>query len=55
MEIESRFGEGTRVIVHLPFDCEGVRRKNEAPAWVLPRINYARPVVRSDSAVKKSA
>ena len=51
MEIESRVGEGTRVIVHLPFDCEGARRNSEAPARIVPRIND----VRADTVVKKSA
>ena len=55
MEIESRVGEGTRVIVHLPFDCEGARRNNEAPARIVPRINDVRADVRADIAVKKSA
>jgi cell cycle sensor histidine kinase DivJ len=57
MEIESRVGEGTRVIVHLPFDCEGARRKSETPAVarILPRINDARSEIRSDIVVKKSA
>jgi cell cycle sensor histidine kinase DivJ len=57
MEIESRVGEGTRVIVHLPLDCEGVRPKREAPAVarILPRANDARSEIRSDITVKKSA
>jgi two-component system, cell cycle sensor histidine kinase DivJ len=57
MEIESRVGEGTRVIVHLPLDCEGARRKRETPAVarILPRSNDARSEIRSDIAVKKSA
>ena len=55
MEIESRVGEGTRVIVHLPFDCEGARRNGEAPARIVPRINDVRADVRADTVVKKSA
>jgi cell cycle sensor histidine kinase DivJ len=61
MEIESRVGEGTRVKVHLPFDCEGARRKSEAPtlARILPGAKPARSDLRSDirsgSTVKKSA
>jgi two-component system, cell cycle sensor histidine kinase DivJ len=55
MEIESRVSEGTRVIVHLPFDCDGGRRKSEAPARIVPRINDVRPDVRPDILVKKSA
>ena len=59
MEIESRVGEGTRVVVHLPLDCEGARRKSAALARIVPRINDARsdirPDVRSDMVVKKSA
>jgi cell cycle sensor histidine kinase DivJ len=51
MEIESRVSEGTRVIVHLPFDCDGGRRNSEAPARIVPRINDVRP----DIVVKKSA
>jgi cell cycle sensor histidine kinase DivJ len=57
MEIESRVGEGTRVIVHLPFDCEGARRQSGTPAVarILARIDDARSELRSDIAVKKSA
>ena len=55
MEIESRVSEGTRVIIHLPFDCDGGRRKGEAPARIVPRINDVRPDVRPDILVKKSA
>jgi cell cycle sensor histidine kinase DivJ len=67
MEIESHVGEGTRVIVHVPFDCEGARHKSVALAQIVPRINNARSDVRSDTrpdmrsgsrsdmAVKKSA
>jgi cell cycle sensor histidine kinase DivJ len=61
MEIESRVGEGTRVVVHLPFDCERARRGGETPALarVEPRAKVARLETRSnvpsDSAVKKSA
>jgi cell cycle sensor histidine kinase DivJ len=59
MEIESRVGEGTRVVVHLPLDCEGARRKSAALARIVPRINDARSDirsdVRSDMVVKKSA
>ncbi len=55
MEIESRLGEGTRVIVHLPFDCEGGRRNGEGPARIVPRINDVRPALRPDIVVKKSA
>jgi cell cycle sensor histidine kinase DivJ len=55
MEIESRVGEGTRVIVHLPFDCEGAPRNGEAPARIAPRIDDVRADVRADTMVKKSA
>ena len=55
MEIESRVGEGTRVIVHLPFDCESARRDSEPLARVVPRSSDARSDIRSDSVVKKSA
>lgn len=55
MEIESRVGEGTRVTVHLPFDCERAHRNSEAPARIVPRINEVRADVRAETAVKKSA
>jgi cell cycle sensor histidine kinase DivJ len=60
MEIESSVGEGTRVIVRLPLDCEGARRKSAAVARIVPRINDARSEMRSDNmrsdmTVKKSA
>jgi cell cycle sensor histidine kinase DivJ len=56
MKIESSVGEGTRVIVHLPLDCEGARRKSASLARIVPRINGARSDnMRSDMAVKKSA
>jgi cell cycle sensor histidine kinase DivJ len=66
LEIESRIGEGTRVVVHLPFDCEGARRDGAAPesARVVPHARQdTRTVIRSDIrsetgsdiAVKKSA
>jgi cell cycle sensor histidine kinase DivJ len=62
MEIESQVGEGTRVTVHLPLDCERAHRRGAALA-ALPRIDDARPDIQSglrssvpsDSAVKKSA
>ena len=56
MEIESRVGEGTRVRVHLPLDCEGARRRSEALARMMPRVNNARPdIALKDMAEKKSA
>jgi cell cycle sensor histidine kinase DivJ len=59
MEIESHVGEGTRVTVHLPLDCERARRRSEAPTSAAPRTDDARSEIRSslraDSAVKKSA
>jgi cell cycle sensor histidine kinase DivJ len=57
MEIESRVGEGTRVIVHLPLDCEGARRESRgsALAKIVPRTSDVRSDIRSDVAVKKSA
>ncbi len=53
MEIESRLGEGTRVAIHLPIDCEGVRGRN-------PRVPVGLPVARisaeiADRQVKISA
>ena len=42
MEIESRVGEGTRAIVHLPLDCEAVRRNSEAVDRVVPLMSDAR-------------
>ena len=53
MEIESRVGEGTRVRVHLPLDCEGARRGSEAVARMMPRVNSARSDMRSGIAEKK--
>jgi two-component system, cell cycle sensor histidine kinase DivJ len=50
MEIESHVGEGTRVTVRLPVDCESARRQSGALARVMPRTD-ARP----DNAVRKSA
>jgi cell cycle sensor histidine kinase DivJ len=58
MDIESRVDEGTRVVVHLPFDCERARRNAETPALarIMPRVNTdIRSELRSESAVKKSA
>jgi cell cycle sensor histidine kinase DivJ len=58
MEIESRVGEGTRVIVHLPFDCERGRRDVAAmrPVRVPPRRNETvRPELQADATVRKSA
>jgi two-component system, cell cycle sensor histidine kinase DivJ len=53
MQIESRIGEGTRVTVHLPLDCESARRNGETSAQVqfTPRADST----RSDMPVKKSA
>jgi cell cycle sensor histidine kinase DivJ len=48
VEIKSRLGEGTRVIVHLPFDAE-FRRHSPAVATLL------RPVPIEPSQVKRSA
>jgi len=63
MDIESHVGEGTRVTVHLPLDCEQARRRSEVPGPALPRIDDARADLRAeirsdlrlDSVVKKSA
>jgi cell cycle sensor histidine kinase DivJ len=59
MEIESHVGEGTRVTIHLPLDCEGARRRSETFASAVPQIDDARldlrSSLRSDSAVKKRA
>jgi cell cycle sensor histidine kinase DivJ len=59
MEIESRVGEGTRVMIHVPLDCEGARRRSETLARAVPQIDDARldlrSSLRSDSVVKKRA
>jgi cell cycle sensor histidine kinase DivJ len=59
MEIESRVGEGTRAVVHLPFDCEAARRKSDVPARLVPLTGEGRSDIRSEArsgiAVKKSA
>jgi cell cycle sensor histidine kinase DivJ len=59
MDIESHVGEGTRVTVHLPLDCERARRRSEAATSAAPPTDDARSEIRSglraDSAVKKSA
>jgi len=59
MEIESRVGEGTRVTIHLPLDCEAARRRSETLARAVPQIGDARldrrSSLRSDSVAKKSA
>jgi cell cycle sensor histidine kinase DivJ len=61
MEMESRVGEGTRVVVHLPLDCEDARRNSATPtlARIVPGGKAARPDSHPDSrpgsAVKKSA
>ena len=60
MEIESRVGEGTRVTVHLPMDCEYARRRpaSAAPVRVArhpePR-QVSREDARPDIAVRKRA
>ena len=61
MEIESQVGEGTRVTIHLPTDCEDARRRG-APAGLAratPRNHEPRPDVRADAradiGVRKSA
>jgi cell cycle sensor histidine kinase DivJ len=59
MEIESRVGEGTRVVVHLPLDCEGARHQDRALARVAPRVKDTpsdlRADLSSDIAVKRRA
>jgi cell cycle sensor histidine kinase DivJ len=59
MEIESRVGAGTRVMVHLPLDCESARRRDRAVASMVARIKDApadiRAELRQDIAVKKRA
>jgi two-component system, cell cycle sensor histidine kinase DivJ len=62
MDFESHVGEGTRVTVHLPLDCEQARRRSEAPGPAVPRIDARadnrsglRAELRSNSVVKKSA
>ena len=36
MEIESELGEGTRVIIRLPLDCEAARKRAEAAPALQP-------------------
>jgi cell cycle sensor histidine kinase DivJ len=61
MEIESRVGQGTRVTVHLPMDCEYARRRGApaALARATSRNQEPRPDprtdVRPDIGVRKSA
>jgi cell cycle sensor histidine kinase DivJ len=53
VDIESRLGEGTRVTVRLPIDCEPVRPQRK-PATVA-HAAFDRAVARIDVAAKKSA
>jgi len=60
MEIESHVGEGTRVTVRLPADCESARRQSGALARVVPRgagsrSDQPRADARPESAVRKIA
>src|SRR5579884_3838400 len=41
MRIESRLGEGTRVVVRLPIDCRGAGAAEPAVAWTAPRAATA--------------
>jgi chemotaxis protein histidine kinase CheA len=57
--IRSRIGQGTRITIGLPLDCERVRAaKKRSPGVVSPIIIPTNPsagVVQPASAVKKSA
>ncbi len=53
VDIKSRLGEGTRVTVRLPFECEGGRTAREPVKFVTER-NRGRPMAANDQ-VKKSA
>ena len=52
MEIASRLGEGTRVTVRLPIDCEGARPAE--PITLVPQVSD-QPASAAPIAVKKSA
>jgi cell cycle sensor histidine kinase DivJ len=53
--IRSRVGEGTRVTVRLPLDCEKARRLEDTMIKPHPLGEAARPVREITTAVKKSA
>ncbi len=53
VDIKSRLGEGTRVTVRLPFECEGGRTARE-PVKLVTERNRGRPMAANDQ-VKKSA
>ena len=53
VDIKSRLGEGTRVTVRLPFECEGGRIARE-PVKLVTERNRGRPMAANDQ-VKKSA
>jgi cell cycle sensor histidine kinase DivJ len=53
MQIASRLGEGTRVTVRLPVDCERARKNNETLAAL--RVSDAAVEAHSDERVKLSA
>jgi cell cycle sensor histidine kinase DivJ len=53
--IRSRVGEGTRVTVRLPLDCEKARRLEDTMSKPRPLGEAARPVREITTAVKKSA
>jgi two-component system, cell cycle sensor histidine kinase DivJ len=53
VDIKSRLGEGTRVTVRLPFECEGGRTERE-PVKLVTERNRSRPMAANDQ-VKKSA
>jgi cell cycle sensor histidine kinase DivJ len=59
--IESRLGEGTRVVFHLPVNCEAPGRGSAAVERLVPRTDQAvaQPTVdisvKKDLPVKKSA
>ena len=53
VDITSRVGEGTRVSVRLPIDCEAARPKR--PASTVAHPAFDRVVAASDALIRKTA
>ena len=53
VDIASRLGEGTRVTVRLPLDCEAVRPARKASNVAHP--SFDRVVAAADALVRKTA